>query len=398
MNELNFARLLGGIDDDLITEATPEKRIIVKTFSWKYAAVASSIALVFCFLAMALVFSRKDVDTASESADASVTEETDYEKKIVKTDSSSDALDSKTTAQKPNEFYTEIFLRSKYSFEQALYTKYISTHKEIKKDLIDKEIGGYHDINELTMKYEKYKNYDIAKTYILKGISSDLAVAVGFIDMSDFYVELDKKYKESPPEDLNINVKRWEYVKSHEPTEFYVYVNEDYKVSTLYQLGFETALKENGSYGSAYYYTDGGKTIEFQGLDKQKVWDILFEDGQKCTVVEDPDKLLLNGEFKKKLDIGINIPVLGCENKSISISENGYLFTNILNKALIFNIGEEKAKNIIDYVKNNCKGYELVYREGDNSEAYREGDNSENAENASEQKEGSGTDESKTGV
>jgi hypothetical protein len=168
-----------------------------------------------------------------------------------------------------------------------------------------------------------------------------------------------------------------------------VYVNENYKVSTLYQLGFETTLKENGSYGSAYYYTDGGKTIEFQGLDKQKVWDILFEDGQKCTVVEDPDKLLLNGEFKKKLDIGINIPVLGCENKSISISENGYLFTNILNKALIFNIGEEKAKNIIDYVKNNCKGYELVYREGDNSQ---------NAENANEQKERSGTDESKTGV
>lgn len=389
MNELNFARLLGGIDDDLITEATPEKRIIVKTFSWKYAAVASSIALVFCFLAMALVFSRKDVDTASESADASVTEETEYEKKIVKTDSSSDALDSETTAQKPNEFYTEIFLRNKYSFEQSLYTKYISTHKEIKKDLIDKEIGEYHDINELTLKYEKYKNYAIAKTYILKGISSDLAVAVGFIDMSDFYVELDKKYKESPPEVLDINEKQWEYVKSHEPNEFYVYVNEDYKVSTLYQLGFETALKENGSYGSAYYYTDGGKTIEFQGLDKQKVWDILFEDGQKCTVVKDPDKLLLNGEFKKKLDIGINIPVLGCENKSISISENGYLFTNILNKALIFNIGEEKAKNIIDYVKNNCKGYELVYREGDNSQ---------NAENANEQKERSGTDESKTGV
>ena len=29
MNELNFAGLLGGIDDDLRTEATPEKRIIV---------------------------------------------------------------------------------------------------------------------------------------------------------------------------------------------------------------------------------------------------------------------------------------------------------------------------------------------------------------------------------
>jgi hypothetical protein len=81
-----------------------------------------------------------------------------------------------------------------------LYTKYISTHKEIKKDLIDKEIGGYHDINELTMKYEKYKNYTIAKTYILKGISSDLAVAIAFIDMSDFYDEF-QKYSDS----ININ-------------------------------------------------------------------------------------------------------------------------------------------------------------------------------------------------
>ncbi|WP_028505560.1 hypothetical protein [Ruminococcus sp. FC2018] len=383
MNELNFARLLGGIDDSLITEAAPKKKIVVKTFPWKYAAIASSIALVFCFLAMALVFSRKDVDTASESADTSVTEETDYEKKIVKTDSSSDALDSETTAQKPNEFYTEIFLRNKYSFEQSLYTKYISTHKEIKKDLIGKEIGEYHDINELTMRYEKYKNYDIAKTYILQGISSDLAVAVGFIDMSDFYRKIEKNN-----DNLNLNVERWNYIQSHKPTDFYVYINEDYKVSTLYQLGFETNLKENGSYGSAYYYTDGGKTIEFQGIDKQKVWDILFSNGEKYTLVDDPDKLLLNGNFKQKLDISTNIPVLGCENKSISISENGYLFTNILNKALIFNIGEEKAKNIIDYVKNNCKGYELVYREGDNSQ---------NAENANEQKERSGTDESKTG-
>ena len=250
--------------------------------------------------------------------------------------------------------------------------------------MIDKEIGEYHDINELTLKYEKYKNYAIAKTFILKGISSDLAVAIAFIDMSDFNDEF-QKYSDS----INFNEERSKFIQNREPTEFCVYVNENYKVSTLYQLGFETALKQYGSYGSAYYYTDGGKTIEFQGLDKQKVWDILFEDGQKCTVVKDPDKLLLNGEFKKKLDIGINIPVLGCENKSISVSENGYLFTNILNKALIFNIGEEKAKNIIDYVKNNCKGYELVYREGDNSEI---------AENASEQKEGSGTDESKTGV
>ncbi len=387
MNELNFARLLGGIDDDLITEATPEKRIIVKTFSWKYAAIASSIALVFCFLAMALVFSRKDVDTTSESADTSVTEETDYEKKTVKKDDSSTAVTpiiTDPTTQEPHEVYTEIKLPRRYSFEHALYTKYISTHKAIKNDSIVEAIETSFDLRQLSVSDELISNYDEARLYKIKDIDLDLAVALDFIDMSDFYRK-NEKNKDS----INFNVEKWNYIQSYKPTDLYVYINEDYKPKTLYQLGFETNLKQYGSYGSAYYYTDSGKTIEFQGLDKQKVWDILFATGEKCTLVEDPDKLLLNGEFKKKLDISTNIPALGCENKSISVSENGYLFTNILNKALIFNIGEEKAKNIIDYVKNNCKGYELVYREGDNSEI---------AENASEQKEGSGTDESKTGV
>ena len=384
MNELNFARLLGGIDDDLITEATPEKRIIVKTFSWKYAAVASSIALVFCFLAMALVFSRKDVDTASESADTSVTEETEYEKKTVKKEDSSkkaDTDDPFTGAL--HERINKIAFYNFSTYEKFNVTEFTGTHKYIKDDMLDKQLyENYYDSRNINM------TNTTTNIYKIKDIAREVAIAVDLIDLTPLFDELERNGL-NPEQRVEAQI---DYIRKHKPDSeegYYIYINEDYKPKTLYQLGFETTLKENGSFGSAYYYTDGGKTIEFQGLDKQKVWDILFEDGQKCTVVEDPDKLLLNGEFKKKLDISTNIPVLGCENKSISISENGYLFTNILNKALIFNIGEEKAKNIIDYVKNNCKGYELVYREGDNSE---------NAENASEQKEGSGTDESKTGV
>ncbi len=384
MNELNFARLLGGIDDDLITEATPEKRIIVKTFSWKYAAVASSIALVFCFLAMALVFSRKDVDTASESADASVTEETEYEKKTVKKDDSSKKADiDEPFSGTLHERINKIAFYNFSTYEKFNVTEFTGTHKYIKDDMLDKQLyENYYDSRNISM------TNTTTNIYKIKDITREVAIAVDLIDLTPLFDELERSGLNPEQRDEA----QIDYIRKHKPDSeegYYIYINEDYKPKTLYQLGFETALKQYGSYGSAYYYTDGGKTIEFQGLDKQKVWDILFEDGQKCTVVEDPDKLLLNGEFKKKLDISTNIPVLGCENKSISISENGYLFTNILNKALIFNIGEEKAKNIIDYVKNNCKGYELVYREGDNSE---------NAENASEQKEGSGTDESKTGV
>ena len=49
------------------------------------------------------------------------------------------------------------------------------------------------------------------------------------------------------------------------------------------------------------------------------------------------------------------------ENISISIREEGYIITNILSTGKMFRVGEENTKAFVDYVLDECDGYEIVY-------------------------------------
>ena len=75
--------------------------------------------------------------------------------------------------------------------------------------------------------------------------------------------------------------------------------------------------------------------------------------------LEDPDRLTLNGV----MSVGVDIPLLGYHNITLGVTEDGYLFTNILDTAKVFDIGKEKAQQFVNYVIDNCTGYELVYVE-----------------------------------
>ena len=57
--------------------------------------------------------------------------------------------------------------------------------------------------------------------------------------------------------------------------------------------------------------------------------------------------------------------MLGYENISLGVTENGYLTTNILNTGKAFFIGAEKAQMFMDYVIENCEGYDIIYIERD---------------------------------
>ena len=89
MRGMKTARALSEIDDDLILEAAPEKLITVKrNFSWKYIAMAASIALVLCIGIFAVLVGTKSdskyIDTDSTAASS------EWDKKYVDPDSSSD--------------------------------------------------------------------------------------------------------------------------------------------------------------------------------------------------------------------------------------------------------------------------------------------------------------------
>ena len=142
----------------------------------------------------------------------------------------------------------------------------------------------------------------------------------------------------------------------------YAYVNSWYVPENLGAFLDDLNLRENVSFGSAYYnleQSDGSTTtIEFTDLPQERVFEMLLSD-ESLVPLEDPDRLTLNGV----MSVGVDIPLLGYHNITLGVTEDGYLFTNILDTAKVFDIGKEKAQQFVNYVIDNCTGYELVYVE-----------------------------------
>lgn len=151
-----------------------------------------------------------------------------------------------------------------------------------------------------------------------------------------------------------------------EPGTFYVYGNSLYYPDTLGEFLTGLNLKENLHFNDIIYwenYTrpDGKEaTIEFSGADSEMLWELLFSETE--AVIEkqyDYDPAFM--EDRRVLGFSVNMPVLDSYNISIAITENGYLTTNILSTGKAFYIGKDRVQAVLDYVTENCQGYELVY-------------------------------------
>lgn len=175
-----------------------------------------------------------------------------------------------------------------------------------------------------------------------------------------------------------------------EPGIFYVYGNSLYYPDTLGEFLTGLNLKENLHFNDAIYwenYTrpDGKEaTVEFSGADSEMLWELLFSETE--AVIEkkynyDPAFM----EDRRVLDFSVNVPLLGSYNISVAITENGYLTTNILSTGKAFYIGKDRVQAVLDYVTENCQGYELVYENESPQEdpSAGQGDDSTSGEDAS---------------
>ena len=61
------------------------------------------------------------------------------------------------------------------------------------------------------------------------------------------------------------------------------------------------------------------------------------------------------------MGISTNVDILGFNNISLSVTEDGYLTTNILATGKAFYIGEEKVQTFINFVQNELEGCEIIY-------------------------------------
>lgn len=206
-------------------------------------------------------------------------------------------------------------------------SRYSSRITKILSDNIGKNIGtstleGY---DSYTDTYYSKKGY----LYTINNISDECAIAVKFEESSDYYV----------------------------------YVNSYYRPKTLEQFMKDLNLREIVSFGTIYYdywYNDdkGNKqyeNIEFPNVNDDIIWKMLFNDLTVKNVHSD------NDWHNRVMGISVDIPLLGYKNISVSVSEDGYLTTNILDTGKTFYIGENKVKEFVNYVLENYEGYKIVY-------------------------------------
>ena len=145
--------------------------------------------------------------------------------------------------------------------------------------------------------------------------------------------------------------------------EYYVAINANYRPSTLGNFMEDLKLKEIVSFGTIYYdYWDtdseGNKhceSIEFPNVNNDIFWQMLFDDITVENVHSD------GVHHSTIMSISVDIPLLGYKNINVSVSEDGYLMTNILGTGKTFYIGKEKVENFVNYIIENYDGYKTVY-------------------------------------
>lgn len=156
-------------------------------------------------------------------------------------------------------------------------------------------------------------------------------------------------------------------IKFEGDTDYYVYVNSYYRPTTLGEFMKDLSLEEITSFGTiSYNYWDEDLqeyiNVEFYDVDNKIIWQKLFNNKNLENIYSDDDTAKYTSErFSQSITISVDIPLLGYKNISVSLTDKGYLLTNILDTGKGFYIGEDKVQEFLDYIKDNYDGYKIVY-------------------------------------
>lgn len=142
---------------------------------------------------------------------------------------------------------------------------------------------------------------------------------------------------------------------------YYVYVNSWYRPETLEDLISDLNLRENMTFGdfrATGFNSEGNyETVRFQDPDDQIVWDHLLSDTTLKNVYNQ------TAWYGSILSVSVDIPLLGYENISLWLTEDGHLVTNILDTGKAFFIGEESVQEFLLYVVTHCTDREVTVTE-----------------------------------
>ena len=331
---------IGGIDDKFIDEAARPSRKKAVIIRWCAAAagfcvIAGLAAAVWISSGANGIFLSKESNSAGEALEGTLSEEYDGDYKAngtadtapgdseTYTEEADDMVSDTSSEQDSYEIprWDDMTVTQKFPYLSFNGYEYSTADRTVPEESTGKKITSA----TLTGK-DVYtgKTYAInADIYEITGISKNCAVSLKF----EGYDEL------------------------------YVCRNSGYRPETLGQLTDDLNLRETLTFGKAYATVKKGDTYtetEYSGLDGEKVWEMLLSD-RELKNVKDYDSMNFGGTL---VSVSINIELLGYENISLTVTEDGYLTTNILDTGKAFFIGKEKAEEFYGYVRENCEAVE----------------------------------------
>ena len=329
MNNKDLLKAIGDIDEKYLIEETDieetnriasnNKVNIMKNLKLKY--ILAPICIVFIAvigLYKSGIFTSKP-DIIISKKDDWIIKEVQVDKKDTPTD----------TAVIPK--WNEMSISQQFNEVEYNNSKYSSRKTKISNNNILKNIGnatltGYDTYTETT--YNKK-----AEIYSIKDIEEKCAIAIKF----------------------------------EGDTDYYVYVNSYYRPTTLGEFTKDLNLEEIISFGTIYYNywnedLQEDINVEFYGVDNKIIWQKLFNNKNLENIYSDNDTEKYTSErFSQSIGISVDIPLLGYKNISVSLTDKGYLLTNILDTGKGFYIGEDKVQEFLYYIKDNYNGYKIVY-------------------------------------
>ena len=331
---------IGGIDDKFIDEAARPSRKKAVIIKWCAAAagfcvIAGLAAAVWINSGANGIFLSKESNAAGGAEEGTLSEEYDGDYKAngtadtapgdseTYTEEADDMVSEPTSSQDIYEVpsWDDMTVTQKFPYLSFNGYEYSTADRTVPEESAGKKITSATLTGTDSRTGKTYAiNADI---YEITGISKNCAVSIKF-----------EGYKE-----------------------LYVCRNSGYRPETLGQLTDDLNLRETLTFGKAYATVKKGDTYtetEYSGLDGEKVWEMLLSD-RELKNVKDYDSMNFGKEL---ISVSINIELLGYENISLAVTEDGYLTTNILDTGKAFFIGKEKAENFAEYVSENCKAVE----------------------------------------
>ena len=202
----------------------------------------------------------------------------------------------------------------KYSTTEINGTTYhVLSGRAISVDLVGEKINSY-DFYGFDEKAQQ-KRTETFEVYQMKNLPEDLFLAV-YIEGEYFVLKKEESY--NPPATLG----------------------ELFELIDLEKIIELNRFSEDGENSETRYYSLNNDDY---------VWDVLKE----CSSA----RFFKNDEFytheRKHIDFSVTSEALGVYKCVLTITEEGFLSTNIFSYGYRFDIGKENAKKIIDYAKKN---------------------------------------------